>query len=665
MLFESIEKMYADAKALAEKSNQQLSIDHFWFVADKTFCAADFERTKDLPRKDQGSAPKTMEGLAARAADYVRFDRAIAQFGVPGDPDVDASIKRIKLYEAENERRTGQWSMQDVVRFACLTNLLFLGREVFNKAFTFSTHARICNFFVQKDSTKPIEEQDETKERLLLYPRGGFKSTIDVIDCVQWIINFPDVRILILAAATDLATSFIGELKNYFTAPKGTTPTIFQMLFPAWVLDPNDEGPGDEFTCPCRTQGDEKKKDATAWAASILSNLPGWHCDVMKADDTVNDKNSETAQLIQKVNDKIDFAESLIDPGGYKDLLGTPYAPADLYSHTVESSENGDLKLVKVPAKWLKPDSVNKDPKALGPDDWFLLFEYDKFGRQRLTYDFLRKKERKNRAIHNSQYMLDPAGIKKVSFPQALLLQRTIDRTQLPEKLVYYIVWDFAYSKNKKSDYSVGAVVGLDEDGRAYIVEIFRDRYVESDLAMEIARSFVAYRPMLVPVENSNGAQFLETSIRRYAEDMGEKYIPLDFFKVDNAFGAKTLRIGALEPLLREGQLFFLNTIACLDDLYQEFREFGSSSHDDIPDAISHMQRILPTRRSQPTPPATPEQQALEKKFAMRDFYDMIHGDGDYYQPAPVEKPIESPTSSPIDEAGEIIDYYGIPGVGR
>lgn len=665
MVFDSPDQMYADAKALADKNSQQLSIDHFWFLADTKFCATDFERTQDLPPKQRGSAPRTMEGLADRCADYIRFDRAIAQFGVAGDADVDASIKRIRVYEAENERRGGQWSHSDLVRFGCLTNLLFLSREVFNKDCTFSAHARVCNFFVQKDSSKLIEEQDECKERLLLYPRGAFKSTIDVIDCVQWIINFPDVRILILAAATNLATSFIGELKNYFAATEGAPLTIFQSVFPAWVLDPNDEGPADEFVCPCRTKGDEKKKDATAWSASILSNLPGWHCDVMKSDDTVNDKNADTPQLIQKVNDKVDYAESLVDPGGYKDLLGTPYAPADLYTHTAQTAEPGELKVVKVPAKWLKPDAVRKDPKTLTQDDWFLLFEYDKTGRKRLTFDFLRKKERKNRAIFNSQYMLDPSGIKKVSFPQELLLQRTIDRSQLPEQLVYYVVWDFAYSKNKKSDYSVGAVVGLDADGRAYIIELFRDRYLESDLAMEVARANHTYHPHLIPIENSNGAQFLETSIRRYAEDMGDRYIHLDFFKVDNAIGAKGLRVGSLEPLLREGRLFFLNTISCLEDLYQEFREFGSSTHDDIPDAISHVQRVLPTRRPEPVRPPSPEQFAIEQKLAMRDFWDMIHGDGDYYQPVLVEKPIEPPSNADPNEAGEVIDYYGIPGVGR
>lgn len=649
----TVDGFYQKAVDLAKKANQPVEIAHFWLIADKELA---------------GDAPKEMKALAERAMNYAVFDEVMVKYGTSGDPDIDASIRRKKIFD-ENKKNLN--SSEDIVRFFCCTNLLFLGREVFNKLFTFSTHARICNFFVQKDPNLKLEQQEpgELKERLLLFPRGGFKSTLDIIDCVQWIINWPDIRILILAASTDLATAFIGELKNYFVLIDKTQLTVFQQIFrnhksKNFLITQKSDGKEDSFICPARTTGDDKKKEPTAWSASILTNLPGWHADIMKSDDTVNDKNSATPGLIKKVIDKIDFAESLIDPGGYKDLIGTPYASTDLYSHSVAIAENPeDLRVLKFPAMWLKPESIHKEEKDTTESDYILLFEKDKLGRARLTYDFLRKKRRKNPMIYNSQYLLNPEGIKKIKFPLDLLIQRTVSMDKLPQRLIHYILWDFAYAANSDNDYSVGAVIGLDEENRVFVLEIFRDHYKDSDLAMEVAKSYKQYQPKMVLIENSNGAQFLESSIRRYAEEMGVSYIPLDFFKCDRTVNAKASRIGALQPLLVQGRLFFLDTITCLVDngegdkgLYGEFKDFGSSSHDDIPDAISHVHRILPMQSTEPRGPGGREEvQRMMKRFAEDEFFNMIHGDApppSQLAPIPIEPEVPH----------EVVDPYAIPG---
>ena len=643
----SSEYLLNEAGEFAKRREENLSIKHFWAVADR-----------DLA----GDAPKSFTELFERARNYIQFDRAIAKNATDkSDPDVWASVERMEIFDdhlASLKTLDPQLQVTGMLQFMCRTNLLFLGREVFNKLFTFATHAPICNFFVQKNPSKPHYEQDNIKERLLLYPRGSFKSTIDIIDCVQWLINFPDIRILILAAESGLAVSFIGELKNYFFVPKGSEPTSFQKLFPEWTISSKTEGSEDQFICPNRTQGDDKKKDPSAWANSILSNLPGWHCDLMKGDDVVNDKNSETKELIAKVIRKINYAESLIDPGGYKDLLGTPYAGSDLYAHTVASVEPADLKKLATPARWLIPASQHKDERDCTDADWELLFEFDKSGRKRLTNDFLNKRKRKDIGIYLSQYMLNASGTRKIKFSMDLLVQRTISLEQLPNQLRFYIFWDFAYGSSQSNDYSVGAVIGLDELNRAYVVEIFRDHYVESDLARAIVESFKKYDPRLVCIEGSNGAQFLEQTIRRYADESGIPHIRLEFFKVDRSVNAKATRIGATQPYLLGGQLFFMNTIDCLDDLYKEFKDFGTSTHDDIPDAISHYMRMLPAGSSEPNGPGSRERaQKFDEAMRQKDFYDLIYGQGDY-APVVVEKPLEPEPGTGGDS--DLFDPYTV-----
>ena len=648
------EYIFTSAKEIAAQRDEPLDIKHFWLVADR-----------DLT----GDAPKSFEELIVRAQNYILFDRTIVRESTDRDnQDVRASIKRMEIFDAHLASLKAldpQLQVLGMLQFMCRTNLLFLGREVFNKAFTFYTHAPVCNFFIQKDPSKEHHKQDSIKDRLLLYPRGSFKSTINIIDCVQWLINFPEIRILILAAESSLAVSFIGEMKNYFFVPKQAEPTNFQKLFPEWTISSKTEGAEDQFFCPNKPIGDEKKKDPSAWANSILSNLPGWHCDLMKGDDVVNDKNSETKELIAKVIRKINYAESLIDPGGHKDLLGTPYAGSDLYAHTVASVEPTDLKKLATPARWLKPASQHKDERDCTDADWELLFEFDKTGRQRLTNDFLNKRRRKDIGIYQSQYMLNASGTRKVKFSMDLLVQRTISLEQSPNSLRYYIFWDFAYGSRESNDYSVGAVIGFDDQNRAYVIEIYRDHYVESDLARAIVDSYKKYEPRLVCIENSNGAQFLEQTIRRYAEEVGINYIPLDFFKVDRSVNAKANRIGATQPYLLGGQLFFMNTIDCLNDLYNEFKDFGTTTHDDIPDAISHFMRVLPAGSPEPNGPGSKErQQEVDRKLREKDFYDLIFGQGDYAPAVPMQ-PSEPEVGTGDSGGNELFDPYSVTGFKR
>jgi hypothetical protein len=101
-------------------------------------------------------------------------------------------------------------------RFMAQTNLFFLcklleiykdmsaAQYIWTDGEVHNTHEEICNdFFVRKDPTKLNFKQfaneynvAEKKERLLLVPRGGFKSTMNMADSVQWALCFPEVTIL-------------------------------------------------------------------------------------------------------------------------------------------------------------------------------------------------------------------------------------------------------------------------------------------------------------------------------------------------------------------------------------------------------------------------------------------------------------------------------------
>ena len=60
-------------------------------------------------------------------------------------------------------------------------DLFFLAKSILGyKDLTTRVHQPICDFFIQKDGTKSMYEQDAIKNRLLLFPRGHFKTTLDI-----------------------------------------------------------------------------------------------------------------------------------------------------------------------------------------------------------------------------------------------------------------------------------------------------------------------------------------------------------------------------------------------------------------------------------------------------------------------------------------------------
>src|SRR5919109_3045363 len=102
------------------------------------------------------------------------------------------------------------------LRFRCKVDLFFLAHDILGyDQLTEFTHRQLAEFFVQKDPSRGLYEQDEVKRRLLLFPRYGFKSTMNIADSIQWIICFPDVRILVLTGEKDLARGFVEEMQAH------------------------------------------------------------------------------------------------------------------------------------------------------------------------------------------------------------------------------------------------------------------------------------------------------------------------------------------------------------------------------------------------------------------------------------------------------------------
>lgn len=515
-------------------------------------------------------------------------------------------------------------------RFLAQTNLYFLGHLLEKyKDTTVETHEDICNqFFVQKNPTFNTFQEfalslppSYLKKTMLLVPRGGFKSSIDMADTVQWIICFPEITILILTGVLSLATDFVREIKSHFTfeqisedakgkATYGTrkmydgSSNLFQVLFPEHCVEPQ-EGKATEFITPaCKTPD----KEPTLRAASIEQNLSGMHFGVMKLDDVVTNENSLTIDRMKGVNRQININRAMLHPFGFMDVIGTWYDDQDYYGITISeeekiANEEGMMSAIQgsvdsgkfnsevtfkiyLRAAWWPTEAAKKAGKIA---DEMKKEDYDLWFPSRLTYEFLKQEQRTDRDGFPIKYLNNPRMVHQIKFPRELLLRRTILPSMLPKEGMLVSVVDTAYSIKDWADFTV-MITALIYAGRFYVIDMTRGRFNEYELPAVIAATGYKWKPKRIAIEDSMGVKWMGRELRREMDRL-QITIPVEYVSLGLGSKSKSKELKA-KPVLRllgDERLFFSKSCTGLEDLYSELEKFrgDDKGHDDIVSALS------------------------------------------------------------------------------
>jgi phage terminase large subunit-like protein len=568
------------------------------------------------------------------------FDSLVAKYAsppqIPDDvlhayisrPDVVRSLGNLASIGLENTplskevRRRSRADLFWIVKyFTWGTNPAGIDKPISENKVTKEEYQMVCDFFVKKNNAKTIAEQDAYKNRLLLYPRGSMKSTLDVCDAVQWILNFPEIRILFLTGVDDLAIGFVDELKGHFVAKDGEN-TLMSLFFPEFCVSERIMNKGNqfEFTCPVWTAKNVHRKEPTVLASSVGSTKSGLHFELIKADDAVCDRNSESAEQCQAISKKLFLAKKLLRPGDYYfDYIGTRYADEDHYGVLLEKNV-GDVRTVTRPcweysenlttstkilvgrAVVIKPDVLRQlkiagktiSYKEAGPDGCDLLLP------KLMPYSWLLREYGENEETFEGQLNQNPRSAVFSIFERDRLIQNTIPFTELPARGPVSQTWDFAFSKKKGRDYCTASSAIWNDRGQCFIHDLIRHRFMPSDLAKAVVDFALKYRPFIVAIENAGGSRFLEPTILSEADKTRDPYIMslcrrIDWITADTQKDAKKIRMAALQPWLLDGKLKFAAHLPFLGVLYDEFEKcMGSSHHDDIPDVISRQLKYAP-----------------------------------------------------------------------
>jgi len=444
----------------------------------------------------------------------------------------------------------------------------------------------------------PLEDYpEEQKRRLILAPRGWYKTSVNVIaHSVQWILNYPEITILLVHASQEIAEDILGSIKRAFHGN-----TVMQYYFPEFCVSPDKEwGTQGKFNIP--TRKNYVSTAATIEVSGIETVRTGKHYHIIKYTDLVDEKNSATKDLAEKIIHRYGMSRNLLISGKYwLDIEGTRYTFSDLYGRIVDKWLERDQKNeaqefqcftmgcykmdLKGEQEKFTPDELSAD-FLLGPDGKFISRFPEEFPTALL--EAIRLDDITGGDMFSSQQLNNPVALSSEVFNIKDLHWKNADDIKRIPPMFYITTVDFAHTKGRRSDYTVITTAMVDRMNRRYIVDIKHGKWSADEAIDQLFVTIIKYRPARVKVEKSAFWSGLQPSIRRKSQITG--YFP-DFKELTRPTQmSKADRIEAtLQPWNKQNLLYFSSDIpeAVKTHLIHEWTRFPKYRHDDIMDTLA------------------------------------------------------------------------------
>lgn len=499
---------------------------------------------------------------------------------------------------------------------------------------------------------KPIVQLPGNRRVLILDPRGFLKTTINSQShTIQWILNYPDIAMMIIQSNTEKAQMILTEIKQHFQAT-----AAFRQLFPDYVPHKRifDWGTKSEMTVEARAKT-ITRKEPTIITSSIDKGSSGIHVDVMKFSDIVEPNNVRTPEQLQAVIRAFNMMKNLlVSPDYWIDVEGTTYDFSDLYSEIIKREK----KKPKDQREWAihvrgcyKKDtsSLGGEPEKFSPEEIDTLpFLYDANGEkisnwpERWTYKKLEEIRATDEYAFATQQLNDPSKADETSRPFPVVKDHY--PKWMPEKafantvkVVHHTTSvDTAETKTDRADFTAITTVAWDQFGRPYVVDVRHGKWLPDEIIDQMLFVQLKYRPLNMKVEETSYVRGMKDGLLRKLQLSGI-HINLDFIKRETTISKKERILNTLQPWYKNGELRFVRGLGhgegssegtrISEALEEELAKFPRFIHDDILDSLSdHFQgrdwlgRLAP-RSNDPWDPARPENARKEDYAKMMENY--------------------------------------------
>jgi hypothetical protein len=415
---------------------------------------------------------------------------------------------------------------------------------------------------------------------------------------VAWsIIRNPAIRILYISSTSNLAIKQLKFIKDILLSER------VRFYWPD-LINP-DENKREKWTetevCvdhPRRKA--ELIRDPTIFTAGLTTTITGMHCDVTAMDDVVVRENAYTEEGRNRVIEQYSLLSSIEGADGKEWVVGTRYHPNDLYSRMMEMKVeefNKDGEVIKEEPLYEKYERQVENigdgsgefiwPRQQTVDGQWFGFDQNVLARKRAQY--------LDRTQFRAQYYNDPNDVTNsliqreyFQYYDKAFLRRDLGKWYFKgNQINVFASIDFAFSLNRRADYTSIVVVGVDRNLNYYVLDIARfktDRIAEYFSQILILHQKWDFRKILAEVTSGQ-----DTIVK----DLKENYIrphglvlSVEDYRPSRHEGTKEERMKAILGHRYENkQIWHYRGGNC--EILEEELVLDNPSHDDIKDALA------------------------------------------------------------------------------
>jgi len=472
-----------------------------------------------------------------------------------------------------------------ILREACENDLLQFIRTVIPNRVLGHVHEEVISWW-QRHGAKP--------NSIVLLPRGHQKSFLIAARAAQWLTNHPSESILYTSATAGLSQLQLYAIKEIITSK------AYRRLWPDMVNieeSKRSQWNKDAITVDHPKRKIEGTRDPSVLAIGVGGSTTGRHAGLIIFDDLVVPENAYTEEGRRSVAAAYAQFASIANPGAEEWVVGTRYDPNDLYGHLMDMTatryddfgeEEESWPLYDVFTRVVEEDGEFVWPRQKRSDGNWYGFDAGILARIKAKYSL-------DPTQFYAQYYNDPNDPENqkidrndIQYYERKNVTRDGRNWLVNGKRVNIIAsMDFAYSMSKRADYSAIAVVGLDEDGKYYVLDL--DRFKTDEIPVYFERLMKLYnkwefnkvRMEVVAAQQAIVRQLKDNFIIRHG-------IPLavDEFRPTRADGPKEERMAAtLLPLFHNNVMHLYKGGHC-QTLEEEIIS-ARPAHDDLADAVT------------------------------------------------------------------------------
>lgn len=451
------------------------------------------------------------------------------------------------------------------MRWKCLTDLFFFGAEVMGlrEARDPKSGRHRLDPKLHKHMAQTLQSPKDT---LQLLPRGHMKSAWMKYRVAQAILQNPMGRYGLWTKTTSLARKELKAIKGILAHP------ILQYLFPDIVPPPKKwERSTADMLCMMRPESDYVPQEGQVEVWGIESVVVGHHYDGHFYDDILDDKTIRTAEQIEKLESWWQHVQAIKEVHAFEKMIGTRYHYHDLYGRIIEE-DFFDRVITR---------SAIENGKPIY--SFFTLKDLEKLRKRMGDYVF------------SCQYMNEVVAMQdKIFVPPYPKYTHTIN------KPTYYLTVDPATGKQYSNRTGICVAAVEENQAKCYIEEAYGINAMANDVADEIVKKIVQYKPERVGIELGL-QQALKPLIdmkleeKEKAEHVG--IVRPIFIDIPTTFGrmSKPQKIArTLGAMVRDGRVLFRPHLHELFHQMDFLNPNSDSNEDDIVDAASMMMMIIP-----------------------------------------------------------------------